>query len=63
MGVLEDFIGYTNKQKISNITLNISQPYLITKITQGFNKYMNQFWLSITQLQNIRGLYLIKIQT
>ena len=40
MGVLEDFIGYAIKHKITNITLNISQLRLITKITQVFNYYL-----------------------
>ena len=34
---LEDFIGCTIEKDLTNTTLNISQPDLINKMTQGFN--------------------------
>ena len=37
MGELDDFIGYKIKRDLTKMTLNISQPYLIIKMTQGFN--------------------------
>ena len=37
MGELEDFVGCTIKRDLTKKTLNIYQPDLITKITQGFN--------------------------
>ena len=37
MGELEDFVGCTIKRDLTNITLNISQPDIINKTTQGFN--------------------------
>ena len=38
MGGLEDFIGCMIKLYITKMNLNISQPHLITNITQGFNE-------------------------
>ena len=40
MGELEDFIGCTVNSNITKMTLKISQPHLITKMTQGFNEDM-----------------------
>ena len=40
MGELEDFVGCMIKRELTKTTLNISQPYLITNMTQGFNKDM-----------------------
>ena len=37
---LEDFVGYTIKRDLTKITLNIYQPHIITKITQGFKENM-----------------------
>ena len=37
MGELEDIIVYTVKRYLTRMTLNISQPDLINKMTQGFN--------------------------
>ena len=39
MGKLEYFLGYTIKCDLPKMTLNISQPDLITKMTQVFNEY------------------------
>ena len=39
MGELEDFVGCTIKRDLTKITLNISHPDLINKMTQGFNEY------------------------
>ena len=38
MGELEDFVGCTINRDLTRMTLKISQPDLITKITQGFNE-------------------------
>ena len=37
---LEDFLLYTIKLDLTNMTLKISQPHLITTMTQLFNKYV-----------------------
>ena len=37
MGEIEDFIVYTVKWNLTKMTLNISQPDLINKMTQVFN--------------------------
>ena len=34
----EDFVGFTIKRDLTKMTLNISQPHLINKVTQGFNE-------------------------
>ena len=36
MSELDDFIGCTVKRNLNKMMLNISQPYLIYKTTQGF---------------------------
>ena len=38
MGELEDFVGCTIKRDLANMNLNISQPHLMNKTTQWFNK-------------------------
>ena len=38
MGELEDFIGCTIKRDLAKMTLKISQPDLINKMTPGFNE-------------------------
>ena len=38
MGELEEFVGCTIKRDLINMALNISQPYLVHKITQEFNE-------------------------
>ena len=38
MGEIEGFVGCTIKRDLTNMTLNIFQPHIITKVTQGFNK-------------------------
>ena len=38
MGKIEDFVGCTIKSDLTNMTLNISQRHITTKVTQGFNK-------------------------
>ena len=63
MGELEDFLGYEIERGLTNKTLNIYQPHLITKITQGFNKDVKSLITFNTQLHRIRGLYGIKKQT
>ena len=35
---LEDFIGCMIKRDLTKTTINIFQPYLINKTTQGFNE-------------------------
>ena len=40
MGELEDSIGCTIKRDLTNMTLNIYQKYLITKMVQGFKEDM-----------------------
>ena len=40
MGPLEDALGLTIKHKLTNMTLNISQPELIRKMTEVFIKDM-----------------------
>ena len=40
MGELEKLIGCTIKRDLTNMTLNISQPYIIYKMNQGFNGYL-----------------------
>ena len=37
MGEIEDLVGCTIKRDLANMTLNISQPYIIHKMNQGFN--------------------------
>ena len=46
MGELKDFAKFTIKRDLTKMTLNISQPDLINKMTQGFNediKYLMNF--------------------
>ena len=38
MSELEDFVGCMIKRDLTKTTINISQPDLITKMTQGFNE-------------------------
>ena len=38
MGELEDSVGCTIKHDLTKMTLNIYQPYQITKMTQVFNE-------------------------
>ena len=38
MGELEEFIGCKIKRDLTKTTLNISQPYLINNMIQGFNE-------------------------
>ena len=38
MDEIEDFLGYTINRDFTKMTLKISQPDLINKTTQGFNK-------------------------
>ena len=40
LGELEDFVGYTINRDLTKTTLNIYQPYLISKTTQQFNEDM-----------------------
>ena len=54
MGRLEEFVGCTIKRDLTKTTLNISQPHIITKTTQG---------ISITRIHRTRGLYVIKKHT
>ena len=56
MGELEDSIGCTIKRDLTNITLNIYQPDLITKITQGFNKYMKHIMNFNTPATPYKGI-------
>ena len=63
MGELEDFVGCTINSDLTKTTLNISQPYLMNKITQGFNKSVKLFMSFNTPATPHKGLYLIKKQT
>ena len=38
IGELEEFVGCKIKRDLTKMTLNIFQPDIITKMTQGFNK-------------------------
>ena len=38
IGELESLVGCAIKRDLTNMTLNLSQPDLITKMTQRFNK-------------------------
>ena len=38
MSELEDFVGCMIKRDLTKTTINISQPDLITNMTQGFNE-------------------------
>ena len=38
MSELEDFVGFTINCDLTKTTLNIYQPDLINKMSQGFNK-------------------------
>ena len=40
MGELEDFTGCRIKRDLTKMNLKIYQPDIITKMTQGFNKYV-----------------------
>ena len=41
MVIPKDFVRCTIKRDLTNIKLNIYQPYLITKTTQVFNNHIN----------------------
>ena len=60
MGELEDFLGYEIERGLTNNTLNIYQPHLITKITQGFNKDVKSLITFNTPVHHISGFYVIK---
>ena len=53
---LEDFVGCEIKRNITKKTLKISQPYIITNMTQALNEDVNSQRISIPQLHHIRGL-------
>ena len=38
MGELEELLGCKIKRDLTKMIINIFQPYLMNKITQGFNK-------------------------
>ena len=38
IGELEEFIGCTLNHDLTNTTLNISQPHIITNMSQGYNE-------------------------
>ena len=40
MGQLKEFLGFTIQRDLTKITLNISQPDIITNMTQEFNEDM-----------------------
>ena len=63
MGELVDFIGCIIKIDLTKMTLKIYQPDLINKMTQVFNEDVKSLMTSITQLHQIRVLYIIKKQT
>ena len=43
MAELEDFIGFKIKCDLTNMTLNIYQPYLINNMTKLFNEDLKSF--------------------
>ena len=57
---LEDFIGCTIEFDLTKMTLKISQPDLITMMTQGFNKDLKSLITFNTHINHISRLYLIK---
>ena len=60
MGELDEFIGCEIKGDLTKMTLKISQPDLITMMTQGFNKDLKSLITFNTHINHISRLYLIK---
>ena len=60
MGELEDLVRCTIKRGLAKMTLNISQLDIIKKMVQVFKEDVKPLLTFNTQLQHIRGLYLIK---
>ena len=56
MGELEDFIGCTIKRDLTKMTLNISQPDIINKTTQGFNEDMQSLMTFNTPATSHKGV-------
>ena len=44
-GPPENFVGYTIKHELTKTNLKISQPHLISKMTQGCNKYVKSLMI------------------
>ena len=60
MGEIEDFVGCTIKRNLTSTTLNIYQPDLITKTTQGFNKDTKSLMTINNPATPHKVLYIIK---
>ena len=56
MGEIEEFVGCTIKPNPTKRTLNIYQPHLINKTTQGFNKDMKSLMKINTQAKTHKGI-------
>ena len=56
MGELEDFIGCSIKRDLTKMTLNISQPDIINKTTQGFNEDMQSLMTFNTPATSHKGV-------
>ena len=54
---MEKILGYKIKRDLNNITLNISQSHLISKLTQGFNDEVKSLMTLNTPMQHTSGLY------
>ena len=63
MGALEWFIECTINCELTNTTLNISQPDIITKMTKGFKEDVKSLITFKPPKNRIRGLYKINKQT
>ena len=57
---LEDSVGYTINRDLTNTTLDISQPGLITKMAQGFNEYMKSLMTFNTPATPYKGIVYIQ---
>ena len=56
MGELEDFVGCMIKRDLTKMTLKISQPRLINKTNQVFNKDMKSLLAFNTPYQRHKGI-------
>ena len=54
---MEKILGYKIKRDLNNITLNISQSHLISKLTQVFNDEVKSLMTLNTPMQHTSGLY------
>ena len=56
IGELEEFVGFLIKCDLANMTLRISKPDIITKMTQVFNKYMKSLMIFNTPAKPHKGI-------